>query len=106
MAAIVALTSISATRYRGGRAAGRPAELRGDIQTIITKTNEVITRFNAGTMDTLVVGAVAGPYAGGAVSWAILDGTNALTLGEIRFRDSVTGGYRRFRIANGIATVV
>jgi hypothetical protein len=104
MAAIVTLATPTIGRYRGGRHVAKPQELEAELLALRTKLNEVIGRFNAGTLDQIrVVGADAPPYYGTAAEKAKfnVDGINPPTVEAIRFQDQTTGAYRELTIADG-----
>jgi len=110
MAAIAKLTTIAAGKFRGAAEDTR-GTLRTEMNLILAKGNEIVdaltgvTTTTTTTFDKLYIGAVGGPYGGGNPSWMIIDGTNAPTVGAIRFLDTVLGTYKQLTIANSIATV-
>ena len=110
MAAIAKLTTIAAGKFRGGSEDTRDL-LRTEMNLVLGKGNEIIdaltgvTAVTTTTFNKLYIGAVGGPYGGGNPSWLIIDGTNAPTLGAIRFLDTTLGTYKQMTVANGLVAI-
>lgn len=102
--AISSLSTLSTDKYRGGSYLAATAGLATDLNTMISKINEIIS--GIGTADTATIGAGSGPYYGGSESWLSVDGTNPPTLARLRMQDQTTGGYRILTINNGLVVVV
>jgi len=95
----ISLPALLATKlFRGGRGLtveGGAESLAAALNTVISSVRTVITRYNAGTLDALVVdpsGAV-GTYGVGNESWLVVDGTNPPTLSSFRIIDRNGGAY-------------
>lgn len=107
--AISSLSTISADAFKGGRGLTGTAStsLRGRLNTVIAKVNEVISGIGDGSLDTLVVGTVGGgAYYGSSDSWLSVDGINPPTMARLRLMDESTGGYREVRVNAGVLGVV
>lgn len=79
-----------------------------EMNLIINKVGSMIDAMNGIGSESwakLYIGTVGGPYLGGNPSWLIVDGTNAPTLGAMRFLDTVLGTYKTLTIANSVVTV-
>lgn len=107
--AISSLSTIAATAFKGGAGltGTNTTSLRGRLNTVIAKVNELIAGLSDGSLDTLVVGTSGGgAYYGTSDSWMSIDGTNPPTFARIRLQDEATGGYREVRINSGALAVV
>lgn len=97
MAAIVTLSSLATTVFKSGvllTDGAKTNSLRARLNTIITKVNEVIARYNLGTLDTLVIAGGSGTlYTGGAGAGVTADGVNPLTFDQFRIQDQDDGAY-------------
>lgn len=98
MAAITSLSTLALNTFRAGRGfvdESGSRSLVAHLNTIATKVNAVIARFNAGTLDQLTVdpSSYAGTYGAGQESWLIVDGTNPPTLASFRIIDRNGGAY-------------
>jgi hypothetical protein len=101
--AISSLTSLGATTFKGGRGltGSNATSLRGRLNTVITKVNEVITAMNAGTLDVLDVGSGTGLYYGSGDSWFSVDGTNPPTCSLLRMQDQSDGSFKIGTLTSG-----
>ena len=97
MSAIATLTSLGTSALKGQLSKG----LRTKIDSIIAKINEAIGRFNAGTLDTLVVGAWTGYYNNGH-SWMVIDGTNPPMFSKIWMQDQTSGNFYEVYVDSGV----
>jgi len=97
MAAITPISSVAVTAFKSGAKVfdGRlTGSLVSALNTVITGINTVITRWNAGTLDALVVAGGSGTlYAGGTGAGISADGTNPPTLDQYRIQDQHDGSY-------------
>jgi len=78
------------------------------MNLLVNKVNSMINAMNgigSESWTKLYIGSVGGPYGGGDPSWFIVDGTNAPTLGAMRFLDTVLGTYKTVTVANSLVTV-
>lgn len=108
MAAIVTLTQTATRWFRGGsHVTGQKAtDLSGILRILQAKVNEVVGRFNNGTLDQLVVDDITGYYGGGTnLSWFYCDGVNPPTLATLRIQASDNGLFYDITVAAGALVV-
>lgn len=93
--AISTLSSLAADAFKGNRNlwGSGTTSLRGRLNTIISKVNDMIADMNAGDFDVLDVGSGTGSYYGGSDSWFSVDGTNPPTFSSFRIQDQNDGSY-------------
>lgn len=108
MAAIATLSTLSLHAFRAKSwlaSAHSSLGLAARLNTMIAKINDVIARWNAGTLDTLDVGSGTGTYYTSSDSWLEVDGTNPPTLSRFRIQELNDGSFRTVTCQAGVLVV-